>query len=243
MTTFPKANARNDKTDLPQLKWVLKNKGEKVRARLVVREIEKAKSEDEKLEPSDLFCAMPPVESLKALVSHVMTERVGRRGRNLVLAVFDVSRAHCSRCVCVNAMCLRGATLRLTSFWTSSQTHQDDVRDAGCERCVEETVAANTSAAVVFELVARNPALYRSDFLTVAAEDKIESFGKLFQEKFGTRRIGLTGAAEHLDKELEVLHRSVKADQKHVHQLREDLGLTQSNIVKSPRVKLSVIEA
>ena len=76
------------------LKWVLKNKGEKVRVRLVVREIKKAKSEDEKLEPSDVFSAMPPVESLKALVSHVMTERVDRRGRSLVLAVFDVSRAH-----------------------------------------------------------------------------------------------------------------------------------------------------
>ena len=34
------------------LKWVLMKKGEKVRARLVVREIKKAKSEDEKLEPS-----------------------------------------------------------------------------------------------------------------------------------------------------------------------------------------------
>ena len=42
------------------LKWVLKNKGEKVRARLVVREIKKAKSEYEKLEPSDVFSAMPP---------------------------------------------------------------------------------------------------------------------------------------------------------------------------------------
>ena len=31
---------------------------------------------------------------LKALVSHVMTERVDKRGRILVLAVFDVSRAH-----------------------------------------------------------------------------------------------------------------------------------------------------
>ena len=76
------------------LKWVLKNKGEKVRARLVVREIKKAKSEYEKLEPSDVFSAMPPVESLMALVSHVMTERVDKRGRILVLAVFDVSRAH-----------------------------------------------------------------------------------------------------------------------------------------------------
>ena len=76
------------------LKWVLKNKGKKVRARLVVREIKRTKSEDEKLEPSDVLSAMPPVESLKALVSHVMIERVDKRGRNLVLAVFDVSRAH-----------------------------------------------------------------------------------------------------------------------------------------------------
>ena len=79
------------------LKWVLKNKGEKVRGRLVVRELKKAKSEDEKLEPSDVFSAMPPVESLKALASHVMTERVDKRGRHLVLAVIDVSRAHFHR--------------------------------------------------------------------------------------------------------------------------------------------------
>ena len=62
----------------------------------------------------------------------------------------------------------------------------------------------------LFELVASNPALYRSelangfchgdDFVTAAAEDQIDSFGKLLQEKFGTRRIGMTGAAEHLDK-------------------------------------------
>ena len=34
------------------------------------------------------------MKSLKALVCHVMTERVDKRGRTLVLAVFDVSRAH-----------------------------------------------------------------------------------------------------------------------------------------------------
>ena len=68
---------------------------------------------------------------------------------------------------------------------------------------------------------------HEDDFLIAAAENQIESFGKMFQEKFGTRRIGLTGAAEHLDKELELLRRSVRvisnevmeieADQKHVH--------------------------
>ena len=65
----------------------------------VVREIKNVKSEDEKLEPSDVFSAMPPVESLNALVSHVMTERIDKRGRNSVLAVFDVSRALFFLCV------------------------------------------------------------------------------------------------------------------------------------------------
>ena len=76
-----------------------------------MREIKKAKSEDEKLEPSDVFSAMPPVESLKALVSHVMTERVDE--------IFTWS--HLSE---------------FTSSWTRSQTQQDDVRDAGCEQYV-----------------------------------------------------------------------------------------------------------
>ena len=89
---------------LSSLKWVLKNKGEEVRARLVVRErSRKPNLKTRSSNTSDLFSAMPPVESLKALVSHVMTERVDRRGRNLVLAVFDVSRAHIHG-VCVNAM-------------------------------------------------------------------------------------------------------------------------------------------
>ena len=63
----------------------------------------------------------------------------------------------------------------------------------------------------------------------------------------------MIGAAKHLDKELEVLHRSVRvinddlmeieADQKHVLRLLEDLGLIQGNIVKTPRVKLSATES
>ena len=75
----------------------------------------------------------------------------------------------------------------------------------------------------------------------------------MLQEKFDTRRIGMIGAAKHLDKELEVLHRSVRvindelmeieADQKHVPRLLEDLGLVQGNVCKTPRVKLSAAES
>ena len=89
--------------------------------------------------------------------------------------------------------------------------------------------------------------------MVAAAEDQFESFGKLLQGKFETRRIGMLGAAEHLDKELEVLHRSVRvinselmeieADQKRVPQLLEDLKRIRGNVVKTPRVKLSAIKA
>ena len=61
----------------------------------------------------------------------------------------------------------------------------------------------------------------------------------------------MIGAAKHLDKEMEVLHRSVRvindelmeieADQKHVLRLLEDLGLIQGNVVKTPRVKLVLL--
>ena len=146
-----------------------------------MREIKKAKSEDEKLEPSDLFSAMPPVECLKAWVSHVMTERVGRRGRNLVLAVFDVSRAHffgvCERDVYVEPpsdLHRPGLVAKLNKTVYGTQ----DVSNAW-KKLWREHVRSNG-----FELVASNPALYRSEP----------------QEKFDTRRIGMTGAAEHLDK-------------------------------------------
>ena len=64
----------------------------------------------------------------------------------------------------------------------------------------------------------------------------------MLQEKFDTRRIGMIGAARHLDKELEVLRRSVRviddemmeieAEQKHVPQLLEDLDSLKAILSK-----------
>ena len=63
----------------------------------------------------------------------------------------------------------------------------------------------------------------------------------------------MIGLPQQLDKELEVLHTSVRviiselmeseADQKDVLQLLEDLELVRSNSVKTPRVQLSATEA
>ena len=46
--------------------------------------------------------------------------------------------------------------------------------------------------------------------MTAAAEDQLDVFGKLLHERFDKRCIGMIGAAEHLDKEMEVLHRTVR---------------------------------
>ena len=91
------------------------------------------------------------------------------------------------------------------------------------------------------------------DFVIAAAEDQVECLGKLLQRKFETIRFGMKSAAEHLDKELEVLHRCVRvisselmeieADQRHLPWLLEDLELIRGNLVNTPRVKLSAIEA
>ena len=67
---------------------------DRYRSRLVVREIKRAKSADEKPEPEDVFSSMPPIEGLKALISHMMTEQVDPDGEELCMAVWDVSRAN-----------------------------------------------------------------------------------------------------------------------------------------------------
>ena len=184
-----------------------------------------------------------------------------KRGRILVLAVFDVSRAHfygvCERDVYVEPP----AELHRPALVAKLNKTMYGTQDASnaWQKLWGEHLRNNG-----FELGASNPALYRSehvngfclgdDFVTTAAaEDQIEVFGKMLQEKFDTRRIGMIGAAKHLEKKLEVLHRSVReindelmeieADQKHVPRLLEDLGLIQGNVVKTPRVKLSATES
>ena len=126
----------------------------------------------------------------------VMTERVDKRGRILVLAVFDVSRTHfygvCERDVYVEPL----AELHRSC----GDAQQDDVRNAR-QKLWGEHLRNNG-----FEFGASNLAFFRSEFVNgfshrdnfvTAAEDQIEVFGKLLQEKFVTRRIGVIGAAKH----------------------------------------------
>ena len=77
-------------------RWVDVNKGDcvnyNVRSRLVGREL-KAKTKTAYL-AHELFSAMPPWEMIKALLSLLVTRDVSKRGLELELGVFDISRAH-----------------------------------------------------------------------------------------------------------------------------------------------------
>ena len=81
----PESWARNLGMRLITMKWIdtVKPSG-KHRSRLVVRDVKKAMRE--KLRPEDVFSPMPPAESLKMLVSHMLTESTDSEGAPLCFA-------------------------------------------------------------------------------------------------------------------------------------------------------------
>ena len=85
---------------------------------------------------------------LNALVSHVMTERVDQRGRNLVFVVFDVPRAHlwcvCERDIHVN----HPQTCTFLDSWPNSTKTGRKMRAMRGRNC-----GVNTSAAMALSSV------------------------------------------------------------------------------------------
>ena len=77
------------------LKWIDRNKGDrehpKYRLRVVVREVKKQHG----ALPGDmLFSNMPPLEAVKILCSELATKKRSKKGKDLRLALYDISRAH-----------------------------------------------------------------------------------------------------------------------------------------------------
>ena len=168
----------------------VEEQGDGVRARLVVREIKKRKTAEEKLEPSDVFSAMPPVESLKALVSHVMTERVDKRGRKLALAVFDVSRAHfygvCERDVYVQPppeLHRPGYVAKLKKTMYGTQDASNAWQRQWGEQLSNKGYTLGASNPSRFRSELLNGFCHGDDFMVAAAEDQIELFGQALKEK------------------------------------------------------------
>eukprot|EP00971_Amphidinium_carterae_P028503 560921-Amphidinium_carterae.1 len=101
---------------------------------------------------------MPPVESLKALVSYVMTLQTDKDNKTLVLAVYDVS---CAGCPLLRSVCkgrVREATARTTQRRLCGKVQQDDVRDTRClERVAKLRRGETTCKRTALRLVAATP--------------------------------------------------------------------------------------
>ena len=59
-----------------------------------MREIKARKKAHEKLDPAEKFAAMPPIEGVQSLISHMMTEQFSSAGGPLEMMVLDISKAH-----------------------------------------------------------------------------------------------------------------------------------------------------
>ena len=59
------------------MRWIDTRKADgRYRSRFVALENKAIKKEHEKIDPEDVFSSIPPIEGLKALVSHMMTQQV-----------------------------------------------------------------------------------------------------------------------------------------------------------------------
>ena len=99
-TKIPRKEAKERGITIVPIKWVLTEKGDRdnpnVRCRLVGKEL-KAKTKDALL-AHELFSAMPPWETVKVLLSLLVSSEVpdidDDDDEELEMAIFDISRAH-----------------------------------------------------------------------------------------------------------------------------------------------------
>eukprot|EP00971_Amphidinium_carterae_P019714 388508-Amphidinium_carterae.1 len=178
------------------LKWVDKNKWDKVRSRIVVREVDKrAKTEEEKLEPklpNDMFSATPP----------------SKRTRTTNL--------WCLPCTTSPVPTSTECTARIAQRRRCGEAQQDDVRDTRClERVAKFKTWGDHLQENGFTLGSSNPGLFcsdttkgfchRDDFVIACSEENAEAFGALLRVKFEVKLVGLIKDAPRLAKQLEVL--------------------------------------
>jgi hypothetical protein len=238
------------------MKWIdtVKPNG-KYRSRLVVREIKKAMKE--KLRPEDVFSPMPPAESLKMLVSHMMTECSDSDGDELCFAKWDISRAH-----------FYGVAERNVAIRLPSELHQDgmvgrlektaygtgDAASIWARTWPKALKAVNAVTGKANEALIWSPHVkgfcHGDDFGVVASEKRLKEFGDALESAFDVKLEGIVGFAKHLGKELHMLNRrvcvdvagdkmTIEADQKHVATLITDLGLEQAKPSTTTRAKLT----
>lgn len=255
-TKVPVEMAIAEQGHLYDLKWVDVQKGEKVRSRLVVREIKARKRDHEKLDPSTVFAAMPPVEGLKALISHMQTEQANSKNEPLEMMILDISRAHfygeARRRVfttlpegyeepgyCALLLKTMYGTEDAASVW--QDTWGDHLREAGFR--------LGRASSALFSRGDLRGLCHGDDFVIVASRADLLDFEAHLKNKFEARRTGHIGFAEDCDEETDVLKRTIRvdreryvikleADRRHVEVLAKTFKLQRCKPAATPRTKL-----
>ena len=154
---------------------------------------------------------MPPVESLKILVSHCTTERVDSKGCPLCSGVWDVSRAHFygkSRrrvyTTLPGEMAKPGFVARLCKTMYGTQ----DAAHVWLETWGEQLEANG------YVLGKPSPAIFAAkhedsrgmchgdDFFVVACREELDRFGVVLEQKFEVKCTGYMGFAKDMQNEV-----------------------------------------
>jgi len=243
------------------IKWIDTMKlGGRYRSRLVAREIKRAKKFKDRLRPEECFSAMPPSESLRLLVSHMMTDSVDSKGRPLCLASWDVSRAHfyglATRNLCVELPEeLKEEGKDLVGRLVRTMYGTEDAAKIWGDTWPQQLEKHNFTIGTANRALFRGPNgekgfCYGDDFVLCASEEDLKAFGKILEEAYDVRMEALIGFGPHLGDQMKILNRFVKidrendrvtieADQRHIEALIEELGLQQAKVAVTPRVKLT----
>eukprot|EP00971_Amphidinium_carterae_P042329 831784-Amphidinium_carterae.1 len=219
------------------LKWVDTNKGDKVSSRIIVRELKRAKTEEEKLEPNDVLSHAP--------------------GRKTCVVRDDRGSANRQTRTTFGACCVRGLESTLEFYGVCVRDvyvkSPEELHRKGFLAKLNKTMYGTQDASNV-----SNPSLFCSgttkgfchgdDFGIACSEENAEAFGP---ERFGAlhckklevkqKLVGLIGEAPRLAKQLEVLNRTVRLVDDigtYLIEIEADLGLRKGNAVKTPRLKL-----
>eukprot|EP00971_Amphidinium_carterae_P220004 4367367-Amphidinium_carterae.2 len=248
--------------------WVDTNKGDRekpfIRSRLVVRENKRGRDARPSLDPELLFSAMPPLEALKLMVSLKSTLKRSRRGRDLVLAHFDISRAHfmakAERDIIV--VLPIEDPMRAQGFYGKLERSMYGTQDASRLWQKDYTSLLESAGfrpgiaypAVFYsrELDARI-LVHGDDFVGLGDARAMESFHQLLKKKYKVKLMAMIGTGDEVQ-EATILNRIVRyvprdasgcasmeieGDGRHVQVLRAELGLSDpaTKGVDTPRVK------
>ena len=241
------------------IRWIdqLKQDG-RYRSRLVAREIKKLKRAHERLEAHEVFSSMPPVESLKMLISIMMTEKVDDANEPLCLCIWDISRAHfygkSRRTTYINLpdeWKTPGKIGRLRCTMYGTQDAANVWGETWPLVLQKHNIRVGKANRALFSGEGVRGFCHGDDFVVLASRQKLLTFGKMLKKEYDVREGEVVGFGPGLAKHMGVLHRDVhindelnrvevEADKKHAEIVVKELGLQKAKAVSTPRVKLSV---